>query len=122
MKVVAVREAKTGLSVTLDDAQRERVLITRNGRPCAIVIGVEGRDLEDVMLMSNPRFWRMIERSRKDPKTYSMEEVRAYFAAVDARSKGHRLGKRSKRAKSGHGHGSDKGPKGTGIALTKPRS
>ena len=75
------------------------MLITRNGRPCAIVIGVEGRDLEDVMLMSNPRFWRMIEASRKDPKTYSMEEVRARFAAIDVRSTGRPPGK-SLRAKA----------------------
>ena len=100
MRVLAIREAKSGLSATLEDAQRERVLITRNGRPCAIVIGVEGRDLEDVMLMSNPRFWRMIEASRKDPKTYSMEEVRARLAAVDVRPTGRSPGK-SLRAKAG---------------------
>jgi antitoxin (DNA-binding transcriptional repressor) of toxin-antitoxin stability system len=85
MRVLAIREAKTGLSATLDDAQRDRVLITRNGKPCAIVIGVEGHDLEDVMLMSNPRFWRMIEASRKDPKTYSLDEVRAKLEAGDVR-------------------------------------
>jgi antitoxin (DNA-binding transcriptional repressor) of toxin-antitoxin stability system len=88
MRVLAIREAKSGLSATLDDAQHDRVLITRNGKPCAIVIGVEGHDLEDVMLMSNPRFWRMIEASRKDPKTYSIAEVRAQLAAVDARPRG----------------------------------
>lgn len=66
--------------------------ITRNGKPCAIVIGVEGHDLEDVMLMSNPRFWRMIEASRKDPKTYSVEEVRAELAAGDVRPAKRRAG------------------------------
>jgi prevent-host-death family protein len=83
MKVLAMRDAKTGLSATLDEAQHERVLITRNGKPSAIVIGVEGRDFEDVLLMSNPKFWAMIEASRKNPKTYSMEEVRQYFAEKD---------------------------------------
>lgn len=83
MKVLAMRDAKTGLSATLDDAQHERVLITRNGKPSAIVIGVEGRDFEDVMLMSNPKFWEMIEASRKNPKTYSMDEVRQHFAQKD---------------------------------------
>jgi antitoxin (DNA-binding transcriptional repressor) of toxin-antitoxin stability system len=100
MRVLAIREAKSGLSATLDDAQRDRVLITRNGKPCAIVIGVEGHDLEEVMLMSNPRFWRMIEASRKDPKTYSIEEVRAQLAAVGARSTRGRLGRRHRGAKA----------------------
>lgn len=84
MKVLAMRDAKTGLSSTLDEAQRERVLITRNGKPSAIVIGVEGRDFEDVLLMSNPKFWEMIEASRANPQTFSMEEVRAYFSEKDA--------------------------------------
>ena len=85
MKVLATREAKAGLSATLDEAQHERVLITRNGKPSAIVIGVEGHDFEDVLLMSNPKFWEMIEASRKDPTTYSMEEVRKHFAEKDAK-------------------------------------
>jgi prevent-host-death family protein len=85
MKVLAMREAKAGLSATLDEAQRERVLITRNGKPSAIVIGVEGHEFEDVMLMSNPKFWEMIEASRKNPTTYSMDEVRKYFAEKDAK-------------------------------------
>jgi prevent-host-death family protein len=84
MKVLAMRDAKTGLSATLDEAQHERVLITRNGKPSAVVIGVEGRDFEDVLLMSNPKFWEMIEASRKNPTTYSIEEVREYFAEKDA--------------------------------------
>jgi prevent-host-death family protein len=86
MKVLAMREAKAGLSATLDEAQHERVLITRNGKPSAVVIGVEGREFEDVMLMSNPKFWEMIEASRKNPTTYSMDEVRKYFAEKDAKT------------------------------------
>lgn len=85
MRVLAMRDAKTGLSATLDEAQHDRVLITRNGKPSAIVIGVEGREFEDVLLMSNPRFWEMIEASRKNPKVYSMDEVRQYFAQKDSK-------------------------------------
>lgn len=85
MKVLAMREAKAGFSAALDEAQHERVLITRNGKPSAIVIGVEGREFEDVMLMSNPKFWEMIEASRRNSTTYSMDEVRKYFAERDAK-------------------------------------
>jgi antitoxin (DNA-binding transcriptional repressor) of toxin-antitoxin stability system len=75
-----MRDAKTGLSATLDEARRERVLITRDGKPSAIMIGVEGHDFEDVILMSNPKFWDLIEASRRNPKSYSLEEVRDHFA------------------------------------------
>lgn len=94
MKVLAMREAKAGLSAALDEAQHERVLITRNGKPSAIVIGVEGREFEDVMLMSNPKFWEMIEASRRSPATYSMDEVRKYFADKDGTATPSERGKR----------------------------
>jgi prevent-host-death family protein len=76
MKVVALREAKQSLSGCVEDAQRDRVLITRHGKPAALVIGVEGQDFEDLLFTSNPRFWQMIEARRKQP-TLSLAEVRA---------------------------------------------
>jgi prevent-host-death family protein len=75
MKVVALREAKQQLSGCVVRAQRERVLITKQGRPAALMIGVEGHDLEDVLLMQNPRFWKMIEARRAEP-TLGLDEVR----------------------------------------------
>ena len=75
MKVVALREAKQQLSGCVVRAQRERVLITKQGRPAALMIGVEGRDLEDVLIMQNPRFWKMIEGRRTAP-TLGIDEVR----------------------------------------------
>ena len=99
MKVLAIREAKAGLSATLDEAQHERVLITRNGKPSAIVIGVEGHDYEEVLLMANPRFWEMIEASRKDPTTYTMDEIRHHFAEKDAKERASSQ-KRTKRSTS----------------------
>ena len=75
MKVVALREAKQQLSGCVVRAQRERVLITKQGRPAALMIGVEGHDLEDVLLMQNPRFWRMLE-ARRAQSSLSLDEVR----------------------------------------------
>jgi prevent-host-death family protein len=75
MKVMALREAKQQLSGCVVRAQRERVLITKQGRPAVLMIGVEGHDLEDVLLMQNPRFWKMIEARRAEP-TVSLDEVR----------------------------------------------
>jgi prevent-host-death family protein len=78
MKVVAVREAKQQLSGRIDRAQKERVLITRRGKPAALVIGVQGQDLEEVLLMQNPLFWELIEKRRKRP-TVSLAEIRKRF-------------------------------------------
>lgn len=84
MKVVGLREAKQQLSGCVVRAQRERVLITRQGRPAALMIGVEGHDLEDVLLMQNPRFWKMIEARRAEP-TLRLDEVRKLLGSAPTR-------------------------------------
>jgi prevent-host-death family protein len=79
MKVIAVREAKASLSKYIDMAQRDRVLITKHGKPAALVIGVEGEDLEDMLTMANPRFWEMIEDRRRKNGSATLAEVRARY-------------------------------------------
>ena len=76
MKIVPLREAKASLSSYVEQAQRDRVLITKHGRPAALVIGVQGEELEDLLTMGNPRFWEMIEVRRQSAKTVSLAEVR----------------------------------------------
>jgi prevent-host-death family protein len=83
VKVVALGEAKNALSAYVDQAQHDRVLVTRHGRPAAIIIGVEGEDFEDLMTRSDPDFWRMIEARRKAAKTISSEEMRRRLGAAN---------------------------------------
>lgn len=83
MKLVAMHEAKAKLSEYVAQSQNDRVLITSHGKPVAIVIGVEGEDLEDLLTRSDPKFWEMIERVREQP-TVSLEEAQADFDAADA--------------------------------------
>src|SRR5712692_4462674 len=82
MKVVALREAKASLSGYIESAQEDRVLITKHGKPAALVIGVEGEDLEDLLTMGNPRFWEMVEARRASTKTLSIDEVRRRLGAA----------------------------------------
>ena len=79
MKVVPLREAKASLSSYVERAQTDRVLITRHGRPAALVIGVQGEDLEDLLTMGNPRFWELIEARRRSPRTVPLAEVRRHL-------------------------------------------
>jgi prevent-host-death family protein len=76
VKVVALGQAKNELSAYVNEAQHDRVLVTRHGRPAAIIIGVEGEELEDLMTRSDPKFWQMIETRRKASKTISSDEMR----------------------------------------------
>lgn len=75
MKTVNVRNLQRKISECVDIAQKEEVVVTRRGRPAAIVIGVEGQDWEDIFYQTSPAFWKMIEERRKG-KTLSFDEMR----------------------------------------------
>jgi len=59
----------------VDASQKDRVVITRHGRPAAVLVGVEGKDWEDLVYQTNPAFWRMIKKRRKE-KSISLSEYR----------------------------------------------
>jgi prevent-host-death family protein len=81
MKTVAAAQLKSGVEQVLGAAQRERVLVTRGGRPSAVLIGVEHYDDEDWSLIQSPEFWQMIESRRKESKTIPLEELEARINA-----------------------------------------
>ncbi len=48
----------------VDHAQEDRVVITRHGKPAAVIIGVEDEDWESVVLQTDPTFWKLIRARR----------------------------------------------------------
>ena len=75
MKTVSVRDLQKTIKKCVDAAQEERIVVTRNGKPAALLIGLEGQDWETVMLQTSPSFWKLIEKRRKE-KTISLSEMR----------------------------------------------
>ena len=71
MKSVSIRQARDGLSARIRESQDNPMLITRHGRPVAVLIGLESRDLEAAILGADPHVWRFVERRRKG-RTVSM--------------------------------------------------
>ena len=78
MKSISVRDLQKRIKESVDASQRDRVVVTRNGRPAAIIIGVDGEDWESVVRQSSRDFWKLIERRRKE-RTISLDEVRDRF-------------------------------------------
>ena len=72
MKSVPMEDATLDRCVA--EAQQERVILTRNGRPVALVVGVNGMDEEQIRLSSSPEFWMLMEERRRQ-KTISREEL-----------------------------------------------
>ena len=76
MKTVSVRDLQKSVKECVDESQQDRVVITRHGRPAAVLVGVEGEDWEDIVLQTDPSFWKLIRKRRKE-KTMSLDELKA---------------------------------------------
>lgn len=72
MKTLGIEQAT--LDVCVREAQRDRVLVTRDGLPVALVVGIEGLDAEQVELGSSDEFWKLIAERRKQ-KTITRSEL-----------------------------------------------
>ncbi len=75
MKTVSVRDLQKKVKECVEESQIDRVVITRHGKPTAVLVGVEGNDWEDVVLQTDPTFWKLI-RSRREEETISLEELK----------------------------------------------
>lgn len=84
MKTVSVRSLQKRVKECIDGAQKDRVVITRRGKPAAVLFGVEGQDWEDIVLQMDPAFWKLIEERRKRPST-SLEEFEKKLAKTQQR-------------------------------------
>ena len=52
------------------------MVITRQGKPAAVLVGVNKQDWESVLLQTDPKFWKLI-RARRKQATRSLAEIRA---------------------------------------------
>ena len=72
MKTVAIKQ--TTLDSCVGDAQTEQVVVTRNGRPVALIVGLENLDEDDLRLAKSDKFWSLIAQ-RRSQKTISRAEL-----------------------------------------------
>ena len=75
MKTVTARDLQKKVKECMDLSQEDQVVITRHGKPAAVLVGVEGRDWEDLVLQSSPTLWQLIE-DRKKQRTISLTELK----------------------------------------------
>ena len=75
MKTIGIRELQKRLKEVVETSQKEGVVVTRNGKPATLLIGVEGSDWEDVAYQTSTRFWKLIEE-RRIQETVSLSEMK----------------------------------------------
>jgi prevent-host-death family protein len=86
MKTYSLAEARSDIEAVLNSAQKERVVVTRAGKPSAVIVGVEGYDAEDIALASSADFWRLIEE-RRQGRTIPLAEIKKRLEAREKKEK-----------------------------------
>lgn len=81
-----MRDLQKKVKDCVDEAQKDKVVITRHGKPAAVLVGVEGEDWEDVVLQSDPAFWNLIRARRAQP-TISLKELKRELRSKGATKK-----------------------------------
>ena len=66
MKIASVAEIKSQFSAFLKASERGPVVVTRNGRPVAVIVGVQDEDeIERLLMAYSPHLRAILDRSRQ---------------------------------------------------------
>jgi len=66
MKSIDIAQFSANAQQYVNDSQQEAIVVTRQGKPYAVLHGVE-EDLEMSELAHSREFWAMIEQRRREP-------------------------------------------------------
>ena len=78
MKIASVKEVRDRLSQFLKTAEKEDVVITKNGRPSAVIHHLGEDEIEDYLLEHDPKFRAKIDKRWKEylrKGGHSVEEI-----------------------------------------------
>lgn len=65
MKIASVTEIKARLSAYLRDSEQDPVVVTRDGRPVAVILGIHNEDeLERLLLADSPKLRSILGAAR----------------------------------------------------------
>ncbi len=66
MKIAPLAEVKDRFSAYIDESQESPVIVTRNGKPVAMIVAISDEDdLDSMLLAHNPRFVQLLEEARQ---------------------------------------------------------
>ncbi len=96
MKIASVAEIKSQFSSFLKASEAGPVVITRNGRPVAVIVGVRHEDeIERLLMAYSPRLQAILQASRKQIREGDVLGHEEFWEEVEAsRAPKRRGGKR----------------------------
>jgi prevent-host-death family protein len=69
MKIASVAEIKAHLSAYLKESEKGPVVVTKNGKAVAVVLGVsDEEEIERLVLAYSPKFQGLLDRARQQIK------------------------------------------------------
>ena len=96
MKIASVAEVKAQFSSFLKASESGPVVVTRNGKPVAVIVGVQDEDeIERLLMAYSPRLQAILEASRKQIREGDVLGHEEFWKEVEAsRAEKPRGGKR----------------------------
>lgn len=89
MKLASVAEMKARFSAFLKASEGEPVIVTRNGKPVAVLVGVhDEEEIERLLMAYSPRLRAILDRSRQEIKEGDSLSHDEFWSASDRSSTG----------------------------------
>jgi len=96
MKTIPVESLSSRVRDLITAAPKGRVLLTRHGKPFAIVTDASNLDAEDIGYITDPEFWKSINESRRQTGRIPLEDVERRIRAEEKKLNGRRKSKGKK--------------------------
>ena len=102
MKVASVAEVKARLSSYLNASATGPVVVTRNGKAVAVIVGVrDDEEIEHLLMAHSPRLQAIVEASRKQIRQGDTLSHEKFWAEVEASRASKRGGRKRMAAAAG---------------------
>ena len=106
MKIASVAEIKSQFSAFLKASEGGPVVVTRNGRPVAVIVGVQDEDeIERLLMAYSPHLRAILDRSRQQFREGKWLSEKEFWSQFEQAKPSKRPAKpKKKRAELIYGH------------------
>ena len=85
MRIASVADVKARFSAYLKESENGPVIVTRNGRPIAVLLGIQDEDeIERLLLARSPWFLAILEKSRQQIRNGEWLSAEDFWRELDA--------------------------------------
>jgi prevent-host-death family protein len=89
MKIAPVAEVKAQFSRYLEQSEKGPVIVTKNGRPVAVIVSVaDEEELERLVLAHTPKFRRLLDAAERRIRRGGGIKHQDFWKSVRASAKG----------------------------------